>query len=100
VSSLRENAATATPAGEHHAGPSLTDAGSAPSEQTRISIRLSPQARQAVEEIMRLSNFETIQDAVRRAIGDELFLLKERKEGRKVLLQKDNQYREIYWPDL
>jgi len=40
-------------------------------EDTRITIRLSPQARQAVEEIMKLGGFKTIQEAVRRAIGDE-----------------------------
>ena len=66
------------------------------SDQTRISIRLSPQARQAVEEIMQLGGFATIQDAVRRAISDELFLLKERKDKWKVLLEKDNKTVEIF----
>jgi hypothetical protein len=68
----------------------------APSE--RISIRLSPEAKAAVEEIMKLGGFRTIQDAVRHAIADELFLQRERKNGWTVLLRRDNEYRELVWP--
>ena len=69
-----------------------------PSE--RISIRLSPEARRAVEEIMKLGNFHTIQEAVRRAIADELFLQRERNSGWTVLLRRDNEYRELVWPPM
>jgi hypothetical protein len=41
---------------------------------------------------------DTIQEAIRRAIGDELFLLKERADGWKVLLQRGEKYREVAWP--
>jgi hypothetical protein len=67
------------------------------SEQVRISIRLSPQAKAAVERIMALGGSTTIQEAIRRAISDELFLLEQRQEGWKVVLEKDNQYREVRW---
>ena len=66
-------------------------------DQVRISIRLSPEAKQALDDIVKLGNMGSLQEAVRRAIGDELFLLKERKDGWKVLLQKDNKYREVVW---
>jgi Arc/MetJ-type ribon-helix-helix transcriptional regulator len=66
--------------------------------EERITIRLSPEARDAVNEIMRLGKFRTIQEAVRRAIGDELFLQQEREKGWTVLLRKDNEYRELVWP--
>jgi hypothetical protein len=69
-------------------------------EHIRISIRLSPQARHALEEIMMLGGLRTLQDAVRRAISDELFLQKERKNGWSVLLKKGNEFREITWPVL
>lgn len=71
-----------------------------PQNQTtdRISLRLSPDARKALEEIVRLGNFGSIQDAARRAIGDELFLQQQMNQGWHVLLQKDNKYREIVWP--
>jgi hypothetical protein len=68
-------------------------------EEARITIRLSPQARQAVEEVMKLGGFKTIQEAVRRAIGDELFLLQQRKEGWTVMLRKGNEAREMIWPN-
>jgi len=69
-----------------------------PPPDVRISIRLSPEARDAIAEIMRLRKMDSIQEAVRRAIGDELLLSRERAEGWKVLLQKGNKYREVSWP--
>jgi hypothetical protein len=68
------------------------------SRDARISIRLSPAARRAVEDIKDLGGFETIQEAVRRAIGDELFLQQQRKQGWTVQLRKGNEYKELVWP--
>jgi hypothetical protein len=67
-------------------------------EDTRISVRLSPAARQAVEQIQALGGFPTIQEAVRRAIGDELFLLQQTKDGWTVLLRKGNEFKQLVWP--
>ena len=64
----------------------------------RTNLRLSPQARDALEEIMRLGGFATLAEAARRAIGDELFLLQERNNGWSVILRKGDRYREIAWP--
>jgi hypothetical protein len=51
-----------------------------------------------VTPIMRLGDMDTMQEAIRRAIGDELFLMTERRAGWKVLLQRGNRYREANWP--
>jgi hypothetical protein len=64
----------------------------------RTNLRLSPQAREALEEIMKLGGFATLAEAARRAIGDELFLLRERRSGWNVILRKEDRYREITWP--
>jgi len=64
----------------------------------RTNLRLSPQAREALEEIMKLGGFATLAEAARRAIGDELFLLRERRSGWNVILRKDDRYREVTWP--
>jgi Arc/MetJ-type ribon-helix-helix transcriptional regulator len=69
-------------------------------EQTRISIRLSAEARAALDEVVRLGGMGSLQEAVRRAIGDERFLLKERQDGWRILLQKDDKIREVVWPNL
>jgi hypothetical protein len=68
------------------------------SEDKRVSIRLSPQAAEAVEEIKKLGGFNTTGEAIRRAIGDELFLLRQKSEGWTVLLRKGNDFKEIVWP--
>jgi hypothetical protein len=65
------------------------------SEDKRVSIRLSPQA---AEEIKKLGGFNTTGEAIRRAIGDELFLLRQKSEGWTVLLRKGNDFKEIVWP--
>jgi hypothetical protein len=64
----------------------------------RVTIRFSPQARKAVEEIMRLGGFATFQEALRRAIGDEAFLQQRMTEGWAILLRKGNDYQELVWP--
>lgn len=66
-------------------------------DEVRVSIRLSPQARDAVEEIQRLGDYKSMQEAIRRAISDELFLLQQKKEGWTVLLRKGSDYRELVW---
>ncbi len=66
-------------------------------EETRISIRLSQGAQAAVEEIKELGDYSTSQEAIRRAIADERFLLQKRKEGWTVLLRKGDEYRELVW---
>jgi hypothetical protein len=66
----------------------------------RISFRLSLQARKAVDEIMELAGIDSLQDAIRRALSDELFILRERKDGWSILLRKGSKYREVRWPDI
>jgi hypothetical protein len=78
----------------------MSDTNDLAQRDSRISLRLSPEARAAVEKIMELGKIGTMQEAIRRAIGDELFLLSERKDGWVVLLKKGNRYREVSWPQL
>ena len=75
------------------------DSRAAATRDDRISIRLSPAAREALDEIMARAGILTIQEAVRRAIGDELFLLRQRQDGWKVVLQNGERSREIIWPE-
>jgi hypothetical protein len=67
-------------------------------ESDRLTIRLSPSAKEAVDEIMRLGKFSTPQEAIRRAIADERFLQRWMSEGWEVLLRKGRSYRELVWP--
>ena len=67
-------------------------------ETDRLTIRLSPAAKQAVEEIQQLGGFSTPQEAIRRAIADERFLLKQQKEGAEILLRKGREYQKLVWP--
>jgi hypothetical protein len=69
-------------------------------EPLRTTLRLSPQARHALNEIKRLAKLDNAQDAVRRSISDELFLLQQRDNGWKVILQKGNEFREVVWPTI
>ena len=71
---------------------------SAETTEVRISLRLSPQAKEAVDQIMEIGGYKTQQEAVRRAISDELFLQQERAKGWTVLLRKGAEYRELVWP--
>lgn len=66
-------------------------------DEVRVSIRLSPQAKEAVDEIQRLGDYKSMQEAIRRAISDELFLLQQKNAGWTVLLRKGNDYRELVW---
>ncbi len=78
----------------------MEDSPKASDESYRVTIRLSPEAKKALDQIVELGHMSSIQEAVRRAIGDELYFLKERREGWKVLLQKGNKYREVVWTGL
>jgi hypothetical protein len=69
-------------------------------DSARLSVRLSPQAKIAVEQIMTLGGFKTLQEALRRAIGDELFLQQYLHDGWEILLRKGDSYRELVWPGL
>lgn len=66
----------------------------------RLTIRLSPAAMEAVEEIQKLGGFKTPQEAIRRAIADERFLQRWQNDGWQVLLRKGRSYRELVWPSL
>jgi hypothetical protein len=66
----------------------------------RLSIRLSPAAKEAVDEIQKLGGFKTPQEAIRRAIADERFLQRAQGDGWQVLLRKGKSYRELVWPSI
>ena len=87
-------------AGDDNGPTDLTPDTEAREGASRVSFRLSAQARDAVDEIIKLAKLDTIQDAIRRALSDELFLLRERKDGWAVLLKKGTKYREVQWPDI
>jgi hypothetical protein len=67
-------------------------------KSVRISMRVSPEVKAALERIQHLAKLNSITDVVRRSIGDELFLQEQMADDWKVLLQKDNTYREVVWP--
>jgi predicted transcriptional regulator len=66
----------------------------------RLTIRLSPAAKEAVDEIQKLGGFKTPQEAIRRAIADERFLQRWQRDGWEVLLRKGRSYRELVWPSI
>ncbi len=68
-------------------------------KESRVTLRLSPTTKKALDDIKELGGFKTIQEAVRRAIGDELFLQRQQNAGWNVLLKKGNEYRELVWPN-
>jgi hypothetical protein len=62
----------------------------------RLSLRLSPEARKTLEEISTLRGGASYAEVVRRALGTELFLIKEQREGARLLLERpDKTVREI-----
>jgi predicted transcriptional regulator len=67
-------------------------------DEPRLSIRLSPAAKEAVEEIQRLGGFKSPQEAIRRAIADERFLQRWQNDGWEVLIRKGRSYRTLVWP--
>lgn len=67
-------------------------------EEARLTIRLSPAAMEAVEQIQKLGGFNSPQEAIRRAIADERFLQRQKQDGWDVLLRKGRSFRELVWP--
>ena len=66
----------------------------------RLTLRLSDAAYDAVLEIMELGGFNSVQEAIRRAIADERYLLKQRKvHDAEILIKRGKELREIVWPD-
>jgi hypothetical protein len=76
----------------------MTDTERSPAHDSMITIRLSPQVKEVLEEIVKLGQLHSIQQAIARAIGDELFLMREQQNGWGVLLQRGREFREIIWP--
>jgi hypothetical protein len=75
-----------------------SEIGGGTGESVRLSVRISPEVRDAINKIMALGKMGSVAEALRRAIGDELFLQEQKADGWKVLVTKDNQYREVVWP--
>jgi predicted transcriptional regulator len=69
-------------------------------DETRLTIRLSPAAKEAVDEIQKLGGFKSPQEAIRRAIADERFLQRWQHDGWEVLLRKGRSYRSLVWPSI
>jgi predicted transcriptional regulator len=67
-------------------------------DSDRLTIRLSPEAKEAVEEIMKLGKFRTPQEAIRRAIADERFIQRSLSDRWEVLIRKGRSYRSLVWP--
>jgi predicted transcriptional regulator len=65
----------------------------------RLTIRLSPAAKEAVDDIQKLGGFKVPQAAIRRAIADERFLQQWRHDGWEILLRKGNDYHSVVWPE-
>ena len=68
-----------------------------------VSFNLSAGAKEALDELCRLHGGISQVEAIRRAIGTELLLTRERAAGSRVLIQKRrllgwNKGREVYWP--
>jgi hypothetical protein len=62
----------------------------------RLSLRLSPEARKTLEEIAALRGGASLAEVVRRALGTELFLIREQNEGSRILLERpDKTVRQI-----
>lgn len=62
----------------------------------RLTLRLSPEARQALEEISSLRGGVSFGEVVRGALGTEQFLIKEQREGSRILIERpDKTIRQI-----
>lgn len=80
-----------------HNGPtSFADAGGLPDKPYVLTLRLSPEARKALEEIVSARGGVTFAEVVRRSLGTELFLIKEQQEGSRFLVEgPDKSVRQI-----
>lgn len=56
-------------------------------ESNRLNLRLSPEARDAIQKIAAKFGGISAAEVVRRAIGTELFLLEEKDRGSKILIE-------------
>ena len=56
----------------------------------RLSLRLTPEARKTLEDISHMRGGVPFAEVVRRALGTELFLLKEQEEGSRILVESPN----------
>jgi hypothetical protein len=62
----------------------------------RLSLRLSLEARKTLQEIVALRGGVSFAEVVRRALGTELYLIKEQKEGARILVESpDKTVRQI-----
>lgn len=58
--------------------------------ETKLTLRLSPEAREALETIARKRGGVSLAEAVRRAIGTELFLINEQERDSRILVEDKN----------
>jgi hypothetical protein len=72
------------------ADPGTADPGTRPATPDRLSLSLTTEARQTLEEIARLRGGVSLAEVVRRALGTELFMIKAEKEGSRVLLESSD----------
>lgn len=61
------------------------------------AIYLSPEAMDTAEKIRKLANLDSIEDAIRIALGDELYVREQIDKGRSVLLKDKDSYWELDW---
>jgi hypothetical protein len=62
----------------------------------RLTLRLSPEARKALEEISAARGGVSFAEVVRRALGTEQFLISEQREGSRILVERpDKSIRQI-----
>lgn len=69
-------------------------------EDVGYRLTLSPEAEKVVRELCILLGNVPIQEAVRRAIGDELFIRRKIAHGWRVQIQKGRFVQELVWSDL
>lgn len=63
---------------------------------TKLTLRLSPEARKAIERLSAEMGGVTASEVIRRALGTELFLKEAQKRGERVLLEDEsNRQKEV-----
>lgn len=60
-------------------------------------IYLSPEALQAAEQIRDLAKLGSVEDAIRIALGDELYLQQQIANGASVVLKTKDKFWELNW---
>ncbi len=58
---------------------------------------LSPQALATAERIRRLAGLDTIEEAISRSLGDELFFQEKLDDGWSIVLSRDGYFWELDW---